>query len=98
MALPPTLGPDGRPTPTTFFLAVHHALRRDAHRFPAAIRAGVDPVAIAGHWARYRAILVGHHEHEDELLFPLVRADHPELTAVVDRLAADHAALDDVLA
>lgn len=98
MALPPTLGPDGRPTPSTFFLTVHHALRRDAHRFPAAIRAGVDPAVVAGHWTRYRAILVGHHDHEDELLFPVVRAAHPELGPVLDALAAEHEALDDVLA
>jgi len=98
MALPPALGPDGRPTPTTFFLTVHHALRRDAHRFPAAVRAGVDPAAIAGHWSRYRAILVGHHEHEDELLFPAMRSAHPELAGVLDELAADHEALDDLLA
>jgi hypothetical protein len=97
MALPPTLGPDRRPTPSTFFLTVHRALRRDAHRFPAAIRAGVDPTAITGHWSRYRAILVGHHAHEDELLFPAMRAAHPELAGVLDGLAADHDALDGVL-
>jgi len=98
MALHPTVDPAGRPTPTTLFLTIHHALRRDAHRFPAAVRGGVDPAAVAAHWSWYRAVLVEHHETEDERLFPPVLAGFPELAPTVEQLAADHHSLDDLLA
>ena len=90
------------PTPVTLFLAIHHALRRDAHRFPVALcaAAGDDErlAAIARHWEEYRTILVHHHDQEDTLLFPQVLAEVPELAEVVAQLAADHHSLDDLLA
>ncbi|HMG40872.1 MAG TPA: hemerythrin domain-containing protein [Acidimicrobiales bacterium] len=93
----PTLDPDGRPTPVTLFLAIHHALRRDAHRFPVALRAATDLPRVARHWDQYREILVFHHDQEDALLFPQVLAEAPELAGVVEQLAADHHSLDDLL-
>jgi hypothetical protein len=98
MALPPTLGPDGRPTPTTLFLTIHHALRRDAHRFPVALRAGGDLAAAEAHWPWYRAVLVEHHETEDERLFPGVLAAFPDLAPTVEQLAAEHLVVDELLA
>lgn len=39
----------------------------------------------------------GHHEHEDEALFPAVRRSDPAMVRVVDRLVADHAKLAGLL-
>jgi hypothetical protein len=93
MARQPELDDDGRPTPVTTFLAVHHGLRRDAHRYAA----GGDIDGLARHWTQYRAILTLHHQQEDDLLFPLLRAREPHLSSVIDRLDAEHHGLDDLL-
>jgi len=89
-------------SPTTLFLAIHHALRRDAHRFPVALRAAAGDderlAAIARHWDEYRTILVHHHDQEDTLLFPQVLVEEPGLAGTVEQLAADHHSLDDLLA
>ncbi|MFJ4173549.1 hemerythrin domain-containing protein [Microbacterium sp. NPDC089696] len=42
--------------------------------------------------------LDGHHRSEDHLLFPALRAEHPELNAVIDKLMQDHSMLTHLLA
>jgi Hemerythrin HHE cation binding domain len=46
---------------------------------------------------RYCALVHGHHNAEDALLFPRLRASNPELEKVVDRLEADHRKVSDLL-
>ena len=46
---------------------------------------------------RYCAFVHSHHNAEDALLFPRLRAADPELGPVVDRLEADHSKVSDLL-
>ena len=42
-------------------------------------------------------VVHAHHGHEDAAMFPALRRSNPELSAVVDRLEADHRAISDLL-
>lgn len=42
--------------------------------------------------------LDGHHRSEDDALFPVLRAEHPELGGMIDKLMQDHAMLAHLLA
>lgn len=44
------------------------------------------------------AALDGHHSAEDRALFPTLRAEHPELGGVIDKLMQDHSMLAHLLA
>ncbi len=46
---------------------------------------------------RYCRFVHAHHGHEDVLLFPAVRTYSPGLSAVVDKLEADHRRVSDLL-
>jgi hypothetical protein len=46
---------------------------------------------------RYCRFVHAHHGHEDVLLFPAVRTYAPGLSAVVDKLEADHRRVSDLL-
>jgi hypothetical protein len=46
---------------------------------------------------RYCSHVHAHHEAEDVLLFPVLRAADPSIGSVVDRLEADHARVSDLL-
>ncbi|HST81294.1 MAG TPA: hemerythrin domain-containing protein [Kineosporiaceae bacterium] len=46
---------------------------------------------------RYCELVHAHHGAEDRSLFPAVRASAPELSAVIDRLEADHRVVADLL-
>lgn len=45
----------------------------------------------------YCAFVHGHHNAEDAMLFPRLRASNPELDSVLDRLEADHRKVSDLL-
>jgi hypothetical protein len=45
----------------------------------------------------YCSFVHSHHNAEDRLLFPALRAANPELAPVVDRLEADHRKVSDLL-
>jgi hypothetical protein len=45
----------------------------------------------------YCAFVHSHHNAEDSLLFPTLRASNPKLGSVVDRLEADHRQVSDLL-
>jgi iron-sulfur cluster repair protein YtfE (RIC family) len=42
-------------------------------------------------------VVHAHHGHEDADMFPALRRSNPELSAVVDKLEADHRAISDLL-
>lgn len=44
------------------------------------------------------AALDGHHRAEDHALFPALRAEHPELGGIIDKLMQDHSMLAHLLA
>jgi hypothetical protein len=97
------LNDDGTASMATALLMSHHGFRRDIARFAAALArplAGdaAKIAALEGEWRSYRATLHGHHEAEDNGLFPNIRAAHPELGPVIDRLGADHRRIDPLLA
>ena len=83
----------------TFILMSHHAFRRDLARFATAL---ADPqparaAALREEWAFYRNALHGHHEKEDQDIFPHVRGEHPDLASILAQLSSDHAKIDPLL-
>jgi len=92
---------DGRIHPAFGFLAIHRALRRDAERFvvaaPTALADREAHAALAAHWERYRELLEFHHRFEDAQLLPLMRREAPELSPLLDEMAAEHHDLDELL-
>jgi hypothetical protein len=101
------LDDEGRATFLSHFLGAHRAFRRDAARFPVALRRiGAPeepdriphPDALRRHWEGYEAALVHHHHMEDELLFPPLRDLAPAVGEVIDELAVQHHELDRTIA
>src|SRR5690348_6998280 len=91
----PLLNDDGKASMATMMMLSHHAFRRDLTRFQQALARveGGDTARVAAlrdEWKGYHAALHGHHSMEDANLFPSMKAEHPELTAVIDGLSADH--------
>ncbi|MFD9908779.1 hemerythrin domain-containing protein [Streptomyces sp. NPDC059063] len=97
------LDAEGKITAATSFLMIHHALRRDAARFPHAL-AALKPqdteqaARLAEHWRLYHWVLTDHSENEDDSLFPLVASRDGSLSSVLAEIEADHAVLDRELA
>ncbi len=86
------------PADTTMMRIVHTALRRDLERAQAALTSAPPPddpqrVAIARHLAWMMTFLEAHHQSEDLGLYPVVRERHPAAAALLDEMAADHAAV-----
>lgn len=102
MPAPQLLNDDGTASMATMILSSHHAFRRDLGRLARALaahqasNAGLLEV-LRREWQWFRGALHGHHESEDTRMFPFMRAQHPELSATFDRLAADHRAIDPLL-
>ena len=93
--------PASLPADTTIMGVVHDALRRDLVRTRAAVAAGPDDArraAIVDHLVWMLEFLHHHHESEDAGLWPLVRARNPDAAPVLDRMTADHAEVDPLLA
>src|SRR5881394_2583646 len=96
---PSLLDTDGSPSIATALLMSHHGLRRDVARFALALEriAGGDRKragALTEEWARYRATLHGHHEAEDQNMFPQLAKQDAALGPVLGRLGADHRRID----
>jgi hemerythrin-like domain-containing protein len=100
---PPTLlNDDGSASMATAFMMSHHGFRRDIARFGIALDRLTEgdhgrAAALQQEWQSFHATLHGHHEVEDNGIFPNLRQD-PALTAVIDQLAADHRRIDPLLA
>jgi hemerythrin-like domain-containing protein len=99
---PRLLNDDGSASMATALLMSHHGFRRDIARFAIALRRLAEDQsrvpALQGEWKTYHETLHHHHEAEDQGMFPSMRAEHPELAAVIDRLSADHRRIDPLLA
>lgn len=90
-------------------IAWDHELRSAHSRLRAALaatREALDQGEAAPHAASelvlycigFCAALDGHHSAEDRQLFPALRAEHPELGGVIDKLMQDHSMLAYLLA
>lgn len=87
---------------TRAMIAIHAALRRELGMMPDLVASanGADETrleAIAGHWTLVSGFLSGHHEGEDEVLWPRLRERLPESIELVDALEADHVRLHALL-
>lgn len=96
------LNEDGSASMATALLSSHHAFRRDIVLFGRAVRRAVAgdlsrAAALREEWRGYRDALHGHHEVEDQRIFPGIRSDHAELVAVLDELSSQHRQIDPLL-
>jgi len=104
MPQPPNLlNDDGSASMATMLMLSHHAFRRDIARFltaAAQIKAGdaSRADAVQNEWtSSLRAGLHGHHHIEDTAMFPDIKAKHPELAPVIEKLTAQHHHIDPLL-
>lgn len=97
------LNDDGSASMATAFMMSHHGFRRDIALFRRALAndAGIDAAprieALQEEWKGFHAKLHGHHQVEDNGVFPGIRAQHAELGPVIAELVADHQRLDPML-
>jgi hemerythrin-like domain-containing protein len=99
---PALLNDDGSASMATALMMSHHGFRRDLGLFARAL-----PQVAAGDLARISALreewkglcekLHGHHQAEDTGIFPHMKAEHPGISAIIDRLSADHRRIDPIL-
>lgn len=91
------LNDDGSASMATALMMSHHGFRRDLERFAKALD-HLDPSrvdALREEWQRFHLTLHGHHEAEDNGVFPSVI---DKVRATVERLSADHRQIDPLLA
>jgi hypothetical protein len=98
----PLLGPDGSASMATALMSSHHAFRRDVGQFALAlakVQAGdtTRVAALQEEWKWLRSALHGHHEVEDNNMFPGMKSAHPELAPALERLSHDHRKIDPLL-
>ena len=99
---PKLLNDDGTASMATAIMMSHHGFRRDLARFAKAlarIAAGDTSraEALREEWQNYRATLHGHHEAEDNGVFPGLASQHASLRATIEKLGADHRRIDPLL-
>jgi hemerythrin-like domain-containing protein len=101
-AVPNLLNDDGSASMATALMMSHHGLRRDIAQFAIALAqvAAGDRSRVAAlqeEWRSYHLTLHGHHEAEDQRMFPFMRNERPELAAVIDGLGNEHRRIDPLL-
>jgi hemerythrin-like domain-containing protein len=100
---PKLLNDDGSASMATAFMMSHHGFRRDIALFKQALArwTATDAPrieAVQEEWKAFHAKLHGHHQVEDNNVFPGMKQQHLDLAAVIDELTADHQRLDPLLA
>jgi hemerythrin-like domain-containing protein len=97
------LNDDGSASMATAFMMSHHGFRRDIALFKHVLTRGTPiesaPLieALQEEWKGFHAKLHGHHQVEDNGVFPGMRQQHAELGDVIAELMADHQRLDPML-
>lgn len=97
------LNDDGSASMATAFMMSHHGFRRDLALFAGALAHGaaVDTATrieeLQAEWKGFHAKLHGHHQVEDNGVFPGIREQHAELGDVIAELVEDHKRLDPML-
>lgn len=99
---PNLLNDDGTASIATAVMMSHHGLRRDLARFASALDelargASSTADALREEWTSYRNTLHGHHEAEDQGLFPSLASAHESVRQTIERLGADHRLIDPLL-
>ncbi len=99
---PLLLNDDGTASMATALMLSHHAFRRDLARFARALERMAKgdtsrAAAVSEEWQKLHAALHGHHEAEDNGMFPGMAAEHPSARATIERLGADHRRIDPLL-
>lgn len=100
---PNLLNDDGTASVATALMMSHHAFRRDLARFAVALakieRGDTSKVeALREEWQFFRGALHGHHESEDNGVFPSIAKDHQSARSTIEGLSADHRRIDPLLA
>lgn len=104
LMLPGQAAAPAGPADLTMMYVVHHAFRRDLHRFGEAVRA--TPLedretwrALESRWGRFFEVLRHHHSAEDDLIWPhLIGRSDPEEWATLAAMGAEHDQIDLLLA
>ena len=99
---PMLLNDDGTASMATALMMSHHGFRRDLVRFThalATIAAGdaSRAEAVREEWQNFRTTLHGHHDAEDNGVFPNLASEHDSVRATIDNLGADHRRIDPLL-
>jgi len=92
---PRLLNDDGSASMATLLMMSHHGFRRDLGMFARIGQAA--PGALAAEWRSLHEKLHGHHQMEDQNIFPALQQQKPEISAVIERLGADHRRIDPLL-
>jgi len=100
--VPNLLNDDGTASIATAFMMSHHGFRRDLARFARALDRiaqgdGSRTLAVREEWKNFHATLHGHHESEDNGVFPTLASQHASVRATLERLGADHRRIDPLL-
>ena len=97
------LNDDGSASMATAFMMSHHGFRRDIALFKraltqdTAVHTATRIEALQEEWKGFHAKLHGHHQVEDNGVFPGIKQQHAELGAVIAELVTDHQRLDPLL-
>ncbi len=99
---PNLLNDDGTASMATAIMMSHHGFRRDLICFARALEkiAAGDVSradAVREEWQKFHATLHGHHEAEDNGMFPGLASQHESVRATIEKLGADHRRIDPLL-
>ncbi len=99
---PNLLNDDGTASMATTIMMSHHGFRRDLGRFRRALEriAAGDASradAVREEWKSFHATLHGHHEAEDNGLFPNLAKQQESVRATIEKLGSDHRRIDPLL-
>ena len=99
--VPNLLNDDGSASMATALMMSHHGFRRDLARFADALATpALEPgkaQALKEEWQSFHATLHGHHEAEDNGMFPSMRTQSEALAKTIDKLGSDHRLIDPLL-
>jgi hemerythrin-like domain-containing protein len=99
---PNLLNDDGSASMATLLMMSHHAFRLGLARFAKALenvaRGDVSRVeALREEWTWLHNALHGHHQSEDNGVFPNLAKEHESVRATIEKLGADHRLIDPLL-
>jgi hypothetical protein len=98
---PQLLNDDGTASLATAFMTSHFAFRRDLARFATALArpslTAAEREALSDEWESFHLHLHGHHEAEDNGMFPNLAAQNTAVAVTIDELGAEHRRIDPLL-
>jgi hemerythrin-like domain-containing protein len=99
---PNLLNDDGTASMATAIMMSHHGFRRDLARFASGLgkveRGDIARVeALQEEWKNFHQTLHGHHQAEDNGLFPGIAGQHESVRSTIEGLEQDHRRIDPLL-